>query len=44
MRVAELVAVGVAVMLLIVEVLTRVGFWAPQGLSDRQALWHDESP
>ena len=27
----------------IVEVLTRVGFCAPQGLSERHALWQDES-
>ncbi len=36
--------VDVAVMLLIVEVLTRIGFWAPHGLSERQAPWQDESP
>lgn len=36
--------VVVAVMVLIVEVLTPIGFWAPHGLSERQALWQDESP
>lgn len=35
--------VVVAVMVEIVEVFTRVGCWAPQGLSERQALWQDES-
>ena len=29
---------------LIVEVFTRMGFWAPQGLAVRQALWQEESP
>ena len=35
--------VVVAAMVDIVEVFTLVGFCAPQGLSDRQALWQDES-
>ena len=38
--------VVVAVMVEIVEIVdvfTRVGCWAPQGLSERQALWQDES-
>ena len=29
---------------LIVEVFTRMGFWAPQGLEVRQELWQAESP
>ena len=33
----------VAVMVEVVDVFTRVGCWAPQGLSERQALWQDES-
>lgn len=35
--------VAVAAMVEIVEVFTRMGFWAPQGLSERQALWQDAS-
>lgn len=35
--------VVVAAMVDIVEVFTRVGFCAPQGLSERQALWQDVS-
>lgn len=35
--------VVVAAMVEIVEVFTRTGFWAPQGLSERQALWQDVS-
>ena len=33
----------VAAIVEVVEVLTRIGFVAPQGLSERQALWQDES-
>ena len=35
--------VVVAAIVEVVEVLTRIGFVAPQGLSERQALWQDES-
>ena len=35
--------VVVAAMVEIVEVFTRVGFWAPHGLSERQALWQEVS-
>ena len=35
--------VVVAAMVEVVEVLIRVGFCAPQGLSERQALWQDVS-
>ena len=38
-----LLEVVVAAMVEIVEVLTRTGFCAPQGLSERQALWQDVS-
>jgi len=41
---AEPPLVAVADMVLIVDVFTRVGFWAPHGLSSRHADWQEESP
>ena len=38
-----LLAVVVAAMVEMVEVFTRTGFCAPQGLSERQALWQEVS-
>lgn len=35
--------VVVEAIVLMVEVFTRIGSWAPHGFSDRQALWQDES-